>query len=52
MCINWKKYEDNSSPTIRMVRIVLLILIIVGVGLLLTKDMWVPKLVDYILYSN
>lgn len=49
MCINWKKYEDNSSPTIRMVRIVLLILIIIGVGLLLTQDMWVPRVVNLLL---
>lgn len=50
MCANWRqKMENNASPLIRTVRIVLLVLIIVGIGLILTKDTWVPKLVDYIL---
>lgn len=49
MCFNYKKWEDNSSTTIRIVRIVLLILIIIGVILLMTQDSWVPKLVEYIL---
>lgn len=49
MCFNWRKYEDNSSQTIRLVRIMLLVLIIVGVGLLLTQDSWVPKVVDFLL---
>lgn len=49
MCINWKKYEDNSSMTIRVVRIVLLLLIVVGASLLFTQGMWVPKVVDLLL---
>jgi len=49
MCFNYKKWEDNSSTTIRVVRIVLLILIVIGITLLMTQDSWVPKLVDIIL---
>lgn len=52
MCFNFKKWEDNSSPTIRVVRIVrivLLVMIFVGVALLVTQDSWVPQLVNYIL---
>jgi hypothetical protein len=49
MWCKYKKWEDNASPTIRVVRIVLLVLIVIGVGLLLTQDMWVPKLVEILL---
>ena len=45
----WKQIENNSSKTIRIIRIILLILIIIGIGLLLTQKIWVPKLVDKIL---
>lgn len=34
---------------IRFIRIFLLILIIIGIGLIITHNLWVPKLVDYIL---
>lgn len=45
----WKQIENNNSPFIRTVRIVLLILIIVGIVLIFTRDTWVPTLVNYIL---
>jgi len=49
MWCNYKKWEDNASTTIRVVRIVLLVLIVIGVGLLVTQDKWVPVLVEWIL---
>lgn len=50
MCKLWyKNIEDNSSPFIKKVRIVLLVMIIVGVGLLGTQSFWVPRLVAFIL---
>ena len=47
-----KKWENNASPVVKAVRIILLILIIVGLVLIFTKNLWVPKLVDYILGSG
>lgn len=41
--------EDNASPVIKRLRIILLILIVIGIALLLTQKFWVPKLVDYLL---
>ena len=49
MCFKFKNSECDASPFIKFIRIFLLILIIIGIILLLTQDMWVPKLVDYIL---
>jgi uncharacterized membrane protein YbaN (DUF454 family) len=46
----WRQtMENNSSPTIKKIRIILLILIIIGIGFIVTNNIWVPKLVDYIL---
>lgn len=36
----------------KTIRIFLLVLIIIGVGLLFTQKIWVPKVVDYILQSE
>jgi hypothetical protein len=52
MIQNWKQRGRSSSPFIRAVRIFLLVLIIIGIGLIITRDMWVPKLVAYILKSE
>jgi hypothetical protein len=41
--------EDNGSPAIKRLRIILLVLIVVGIALLFTQKFWVPRLVDYIL---
>ncbi len=38
-----------SDPWLRKVQIVLLVLIVIGVGLIVTKRWWVPKLVEYII---
>jgi len=46
---NYKAEDYEPSPILRAVQIFLLILIIAGVGLLLTQKIWVPKLVAYIL---
>jgi hypothetical protein len=37
---------------IKAIRIFLLILIIIGVGLIFTQNIWVPKLVNQILLSE
>lgn len=44
-----EKIENNSNMFIRILRIILLILIVIGVVLIFTQKLWVPKLVDYIL---
>lgn len=49
MTFTFKKLEDNSSLFVRGLRIFLLVLIIIGVALIFTQNLWVPKLVDYIL---
>jgi hypothetical protein len=47
-----KNMENNSSRAIRAVRIILLVLIVVGIGLIVTRDMWVPNLVNYIVGTD
>ena len=42
----------NAPKLIKFIRIILLILIIFGIGLLLTQSLWVPKLVKVILKSE
>jgi len=34
---------------IQFVRVFLLVLIIIGIGLLLSQNLWVPKVVDFII---
>jgi hypothetical protein len=43
-----QKLENNSSKIIKWVRIILLIIIIIGTTIILTRDIWIPKLVNYI----
>ena len=38
-----------NEKTMKFIRIFLLVLIIIGVGLLLSQKTWVPKVTDYIL---
>ncbi len=38
-----------NEKTMKFIRIFLLVLIIIGIGLLLTQNTWVPKLTNYIL---
>jgi len=44
---HWQKYQ--STPTMRKIQIVLLILIIIGLLLLATQRLWVGGVVDFIL---
>lgn len=47
------KYRNyKPSPLLRAFQFFLLILILIGVALIITQDLWVPKLVDYILKFN
>lgn len=50
MC--WNKNNYHPSPLLRGVQIVLLILILTGIGLLVTQDLWVSKFVDYLLMKG
>lgn len=52
MCFNWKKGEYHPSPALKAFQIFLLVLIVIGLGLLITQKSWVPKLVDYIVKSD
>ncbi len=49
MTLPWKNIEDNSSPTIRVIRIVLLIMIIIGLTLIFSRDWWLPSVINYLL---
>lgn len=40
------------SPLMRAVQITLLLLIALGLGLLVTQHLWVPKLVNFILLQE
>ncbi|OHA85606.1 MAG: hypothetical protein A2408_00950 [Candidatus Yonathbacteria bacterium RIFOXYC1_FULL_52_10] len=46
---HWNKNEYHPSPLLRGIQVVLLALILIGLGLLFTQDMWVPAFVDYLL---
>ena len=57
ICYNLKmdsvtKVPNTQSKFLRAFQIFLFILIIVGIGLLIFREMWVPKVVDYILRNN
>lgn len=36
----------------KIIRIILAVLIVIGIVLLLTQKLWVPKLVDYIISTE
>lgn len=38
-----------ASPCLRMIQIVLLMLILIGLGLIATQRLWVPRIVDFIM---
>lgn len=42
-------YTKIMDDIMRAVRIFLLVLIVIGIGLIVTQNIWVPKLVDRIL---
>ena len=43
------KIKNGDGQLIKFIRIFLLVLIIIGIGLILTQKKWVPVLVDKIL---
>lgn len=49
MNFHWKQGAYNPSPFLRAVQILLLVLIILGIGLLFTQKIWVPKVVAFLL---
>lgn len=49
MILNYKGMEDNASAFIRVLRIVLLVMTVAGIALIVTRDSWVPKVVNLIL---
>lgn len=48
---NWKKEDYHPTPAMKALNIFLLFLIVVGVALLFTQDLWVPKVVDLLLQT-
>jgi len=44
-----KKSDYRQTPLLLGIQIFLLVLIIIGIILFCTQDLWVPKLVNYIL---
>ena len=51
-CKNWKRENYHPSRLLVGFQIFLLILIIVGITLILTQSLWVPKLVEYLLLAK
>ncbi len=49
MNFHWRQGGYNPSPFLRAVQFFLLVLIVIGVGLLLTRKLWVPKVVAFLL---
>lgn len=52
MSFNWKREDYHPSSALKAFQIFLLILIVIGITLIVTRDAWVPKLVDYILLQE
>ena len=52
MLSSWKKEDYHPSRALKAFQIFLLVLIIIGITLIITRDSWVPKLVDYILLQG
>ncbi|CAN5130770.1 hypothetical protein BH11PAT3_BH11PAT3_2070 [soil metagenome] len=51
--MNWK-YTGTYHPSraLKIIQIVLLVLIVIGIGLLATQKIWVPRLVQYLLKDD
>ncbi len=55
MFCNWKKWKNceyHPRPALKRLQIILLALIVVGLALLATQRLWVPRLVDHILKNE
>ena len=50
--MNWDYKNYKPSRRLRIIQAILLTLIVIGIGLLLTQKMWVPKLVELILQND
>ncbi|MCX6736431.1 MAG: hypothetical protein NTZ13_05105 [Candidatus Parcubacteria bacterium] len=48
-CKNWKRENYHPGQLLVGFQIFLLVLIIVGITLIFTQNLWVPKLVEFIL---
>lgn len=46
------KHINHQSPYLRFFQYFLLALIVIGIGLIITRDVWVPVLVEYILKND
>ncbi len=49
MWFNNKQTEYHSTPLLRGIQIILLILIVIGITLLSTQKMWLPSLTNFLL---
>ena len=49
MTINFNREHYHPTPLLKAVQVFLLILIILGIGLIITQKMWVPSVVTYML---
>ncbi len=49
MTINFNREKYHPTPLLKAVQVFLLILIVLGIGLIITQKMWVPSVVTYIL---
>jgi hypothetical protein len=52
MQFNFKKGEYHATPLLRAIQFVLLVLIIAGIILIVTRDSWVPGLVESLIVEG
>ena len=52
MLSDWNQENYHPTSLMRAIQVFLLVLIVVGVGLLLTQKTWVPKVTTYILQTE
>ena len=48
MKTKWIQKLENNDNWIKWVRIILLVIIIIGTTVIFTRNIWIPKLVNYI----
>ncbi len=52
MAFTFTKDPNSSAPLLNTLQIFLLVLIVLGVMLLATQALWVPKVVDYLMQEE
>ncbi len=52
MNLSFNKVDCKPSPLLRSFQVLLLVLIVIGLGLLLTQKIWVPKVVEFIMQDE